>query len=241
MVISGVNAVAEALQSDSSRLLRIVIAKGKGGSRLQSIIDAARGMSVPVHFEPATALERQSGTSRHQGVLAVLSPISYSSLEDLLRSNLLVLVDGVEDPRNLGALMRTAEAVGVGGILIPDRHSCGVTDTVVRASAGAAFHLKICQIGNVVQTLKHLKESGFWVIGLDAEGEISPRSLDPELRLVVVVGGEDRGLRRLVKEHCDYRVKLPMEGKVNSLNLSVAASVLLYEILFSRRQPKSKD
>lgn len=239
MVISGINAVAEALRSDSSRLLRIVVVRGKGGARLQSIIDEARQISLPVHFEPAAALERQAGTSRHQGILAVMSPIPYASLDEVLQSDLLVLVDGIEDPRNLGALMRTAEAVGAGGILVPGRHSCGLTDTVVRASAGAALHLKICQIGNVVQTLEYLKENGFWVAGLDVEGETSPRSLDPELRLVVVVGGEDRGLRRLVKEQCDYRVRLPMKGKVSSLNMSVAAGVLLYEILFNRlqRQP----
>lgn len=239
LVISGINAVAEALQADSSRFLKIIVARGKGGARLQAIIDQARRRSVPVHFEPPPAIERQAGNARHQGVMAILSPISYSTLDDLVQADLLILVDGVEDPRNLGALMRTGEAVGAGGILIPDRHSCGVNDTVIRASAGAAFHLGICQIGNVVKTLKYLKEKGFWVAGLDPAGETSPRQMDPELRFVVVVGGEDRGLRRLVREQCDYRVKLPMKGKIASLNMSVAAGVLLYEILLNRLEKTS--
>src|SRR5690606_27962624 len=159
------------LQADPSRLLRIVVAKGKGGARLQAIIDHARRYSVPVHFEPPPSIERQTGTARHQGVMAVLSPISYSTLDDLVHSDLLILVDGVEDPPNLGAGRRTRGAVVAGGILIPDRHSRGVNDTVIRPSARAALHLSICQICIVVGTLKDLTEKGFWVSGLDLEGE----------------------------------------------------------------------
>jgi 23S rRNA (guanosine2251-2'-O)-methyltransferase len=232
MFIHGINSVAEALGSTKSRIRRIVVARGKGSSRLQEIIRLAKGKGVPVTFEPVDALDRKTQGQNHQGILAEMSEIEYSSLEEILEASpkLLLLVDGVEDPRNLGAVLRTAEAAGVDGILLPHRHTCGITPAAVKTSAGAALHLKICRIGNVAQTLVQLKEAGFWTVGLDTEGEEGFSQLQPDLPLVLVVGGEDRGLRRLVRQNCDFLVRLPIFGNVSSLNLSVAAGIAIYAV-----------
>ncbi|MCH8820239.1 MAG: 23S rRNA (guanosine(2251)-2'-O)-methyltransferase RlmB, partial [Acidobacteria bacterium] len=165
-----------------------------------------------------------------------ISQIGTTDFQDLVETkpSLLLLVDGVKDPRNLGALLRTAEATGVGGILIPDRRSCSITSTVVKSSAGGALHLKVCRIGNVVRALEELKGQGYWVVGLDMQGEASLDEIDADDLTVVVVGGEHQGLRKLVRKHCDSLVSLPMQGRVSSLNLSVAVGVLLYEIIRKR-------
>lgn len=233
MIIHGVNAVTEALDEENSRVERVFITKGKSGPRLQAIIDAARGRGIPVLFEPAEVLLRKVRTARHQDVAADLSEGFVSSLEAILegRPSLLVALDGVEDPRNLGAVLRTAEAVGAGGVLLPQRHTCGITPAVIQVSAGAALHLKVARVGNLVQALEALKQQGFWAVGLDMRGKDSPEALDPKLRLVVVIGGEHRGVRPLVRKHCDFLVSLPMRGRVPSLNLSVAAGVLLYRLM----------
>lgn len=232
MIIYGINSVTEALQSRASQIERIYISRGKSGSRLQSIIDKARCRGIPVRFEPAAALQRRAESNQTQDVVAELSSVKYQALEQVLleRPPIFLLLDSVEDPRNLGAVLRTAEAAGIEHILLPDRHTCGVTPLVVRASAGAALHLRLCRIGNVARTLQLLKESGYWVVGLDMKGE-EQAQFDPSLPLVIVVGGEHQGLRRLVRENCDFLVRLPMKGKVSSLNLSVAAGILIYRLL----------
>lgn len=232
MFVYGTNPVLEALESSGSNVRRILVARGKGGSRLNEILQLARSEGVPVVFEPIDALDRKAKGEKHQGVLAEISEITYSSLEDILgvAPKLLLLLDGVEDPRNLGAVLRTAEAAGVDGVLLPHRHSCGITPAAVKTSAGAALHLKVCRIGNVAQTLDQLKERGFWTVGLDLEGEEGFDQLEPNLPLVLVVGGEDRGLRRLVRRKCDFLIRLPIFGNVSSLNLSVAAGIAIYAI-----------
>ncbi|MGH9338644.1 MAG: 23S rRNA (guanosine(2251)-2'-O)-methyltransferase RlmB [Acidobacteriota bacterium] len=232
MIIYGINPVTEALKAQGRKIDHLLVTRGKSSPRLQELIDLARNRGIPVRFERPEVLDRLAETSRHQDILADVAAVAYSSFEDILETSpqLLLLVDGVEDPRNLGALLRTAEATGVGGVLLPERHSCGVTPLVVKASAGAALHLKTAQIGNVSQTLKTLKEEGFWTVGLDMSGRHRLQDLDPTLPLVVVLGGEHRGVRRLVREQCDFLVSLPMKGRVTSLNLSVAAGVLLYHL-----------
>ncbi len=236
MIVFGVNAVTEALLSRTAKVTRLLVSRGKAGTRLQKVVDLARGHSVPVHFEPAEALTRKAETSRHQDVLAELAEAPYWTLDDLLEGepSLLLLVDGVEDPRNLGAVLRTAEACGVEGVLLPERHSCGLTAVVIQASAGAAMHLPVARVGNVAETLKQLQKRGFWTVGLDMAGTSDLETLDVSIPLVVVVGGEDRGIRRLVAERCDFLVSLPMRGKVPSLNLSVAAGILLFSIARKR-------
>ena len=236
MIVYGINPVLEALQSEDSAPDRIWITRGKSNPRLQKIVERARSQGIPVRFESDRVVAKKAGTPHHQETVAEISSIGYVDEETLLQNEptLLLLVDGVEDPRNLGALLRTAEATGVEGVFLPSRRSCAITGPVVKASAGAALHLHISRIGNVVQTLERLKKRGYWVVGLDAQGKDGPNQIDASLPLVVVVGGEHQGVRRVVREHCDFLLSLPMKGKVSSLNLSVAAGVLLYEILLRR-------
>ncbi len=236
MIIYGINPVIEAFQSEASPPERIWTTRGKSNPRLQKIIHMARSQGVPVHFESSGVIAKKASTDHHQEIVAEISAIPYTNLENILEAEpaLLLLVDGVEDPRNLGALLRTAEAAGVGGVFIPNRRSCAITPAVFKSSAGAALHLRISRIGNVVQTLQTLKKRGFWVVGLDIQGEASVSQIDVSLPIVVVVGGEHQGIRKLVRKHCDFLLSLPMKGKVSSLNLSVAAGVLLYEILLRR-------
>jgi 23S rRNA (guanosine2251-2'-O)-methyltransferase len=232
MFIHGINPVLEALETGKSNVRRILVTNGKGNPRLQQAIDIARQKGIPVAFEPTQALDRKTKGERHQGILAEVSESDYLSLEDILdlKPTFLLLVDGVEDPRNLGAVLRTAEAAGVDAVLLPHRHTCGVTPAAVKTSAGAALHLKISRIGNVAQTLERLKAAGFWTVGLDVKGSEGFSAIDPDLPIVLVVGGEDRGLRRLVLKNCDFLIRLPLHGKVSSLNLSVAAGIAIYAL-----------
>jgi 23S rRNA (guanosine2251-2'-O)-methyltransferase len=221
------------LNSEQFEIRRIWVTRGKSGKRLQQIIDRSRNRGIPLHFESKEVLNRKSGVKQHQDVVGELSAVAYSSLEEVLESRprLLLLLDQIEDPRNLGGVIRTAEAVGVGGVLLPERGSCGITPAVVKSSAGAALHVKICRVGNLVRSMERLKEEGFWLVGLDLQGEEGLDQIDTSLPLAVVVGSEQDGLRRLVREHCDFLVRLPMKGKLDSLNLSVAAGILLYSII----------
>lgn len=230
MYIFGIHPVSEALQATPERVQRLIVARGKAGARLQVLIDQARGAGIPVVFEPEEALHRKSQGLPHQSVAAELAPVPLRELDHVLEGHppRILLADGVEDPRNLGALLRTAEAAGVTAVLLPARHSCGITPTVLRASAGAALHLDLVQIGNTVRTLETLKQHGYWIVGLDMSGQEDWSSVDAARPLVLVVGGEDRGLRRLVREHCDYLLRIPMRGRISSLNLAVAAGILMY-------------
>lgn len=231
MIVYGIHPVSEALRSDSARLEGIWITRGVSGARVQEIIDAARNLKVPLHFENEDVLQRKADSSNHQHVVAQLAPLSYVSLDEVVdKKGWLLVLDQVEDPHNLGAVLRTAEAAGVVSVLLPKRGSCGITPTVIKASAGAAIHLPIARIGNVSETLRRLKKQGYWVIGLDRQGQDRIDNLDTSGPLVIVVGGE-RGLRRLVRKSCDFLVALPMRGRVESLNLSVATGILLYSLL----------
>jgi 23S rRNA (guanosine2251-2'-O)-methyltransferase len=233
MIVFGVNPVYEVLKNDPDMILRLIIDKGRKKKNFQEIMELAHHSKVPCSFEPVASLDRMADGASHQGIVAQLSEFDYAELSEILERNpsRIVLLDGVEDPRNLGAVIRTAEASGTDAVIIPSRNSCGVNGTVMKTSAGAAFHLPVCRIGNSVRTILKLKEEGFWIIGLDMEGEESLASDLVERKLLLVVGGEHRGLRPLVRKHCDFLHRLPMRGRVSSLNLSVAAGILLYSLL----------
>lgn len=221
----------EALRAGRA-LDRLLIARGSGGPRLQEIIDLAREHSVPVRFEPREALDRASNSAAHQGVVAFGAVQRYAELEDVVAGagvQLLVLLDGVEDPHNLGAIIRTAHAAGASAILIPDRRAAGLTDVVGKAAAGALEHLPVVRVGNVAQTLEILKKRGFWIYGLDERGAQLYSETDYAQPTVFVLGGEGQGLHQLVKKHCDVLVRIPMAGAISSLNVSVAAGVVLFE------------
>jgi 23S rRNA (guanosine2251-2'-O)-methyltransferase len=223
--------VREALRAGRA-LDRLLIARGSGGPRLQEIIDLAREHSVPVRFEPREALDRASNSAAHQGVVAFGAVQRYAELDDVLARGgvqLLVLLDGVEDPHNLGAIIRTAHAAGASAILIPDRRAAGLTDVVGKAAAGALEHLPVVRVGNVTQTLEMLKKRGFWIYGLDERGTQLYSETDYAQPTVFVLGGEGQGLHQLVKKHCDVLVRIPMAGAISSLNVSVAAGIVLFE------------
>ena len=226
-LLSGIHPVAEALRSGNP-LERIVIAQGAGGPRLQEIIDLARRAGVPVRFEARSSLDRLASSSAHQGVIALGAARKYADLESVASSEMLVVLDGVEDPHNLGAVIRTAHAAGAGAIIIPERRAAGITDVVAKAAAGALEHLPVIRAGNVNQTLRSLKDLGYFVYGLDERGETDCHKVDWAERCVLAMGGEGKGLHDLVKKNCDLLVRIPMAGKIASLNVSVAAGVALF-------------
>jgi len=227
-VLSGIHPIAEALRTGTP-LERVLIAQGAGGPRLQEIIDMARRAGVAVRFEPRAALERLAGSSAHQGVVALGAARKYSDLESVAESKLLIVLDGVEDPHNLGAIIRTAHAAGAGAVVIPERRSASITDVVAKAAAGALEHLPVVRVTNVNRTLEDLKRRGNWIYGLDERGTESYDRIDYAAQSVIVLGGEGKGLHEQVRKHCDVLVRIPMAGKISSLNVSVAAGIVLFE------------
>ena len=227
--MAGIHPVREALRVGRG-LDRILIARGAGGPRLQEIIDLARQQSVPVRFEPREALDRASNSAAHQGVLAFGAAERYAELDEIaVNAQLLVVLDGVEDPHNLGAIIRTAHAAGAAAVVVPDRRAAGLTETVAKAAAGALEHLPVVRVGNVNQTLETLKARGFWIYGLDERATHLYSETDYAKPTVIVLGGEGQGLHQLVKKHCDVLVRIPMAGAISSLNVSVAAGIVLFE------------
>lgn len=227
-ILSGIHPVAEALRS-SHPLERLLIAQGAGGPRLQEIIDLARRASIPVRFEPRNALDRLAGSSAHQGVVALGAAKKYADLDSVASSDLIVVLDGVEDPHNLGAIVRTAHAAGAGSVVIPERRAAGVTDVVAKAAAGALEHLPVVRVTNINRALEELKHRGYWIYGLDERGVEDYAKVDYGAPTVFVLGGEGKGLHEQTRKHCDLLVRIPMAGKISSLNVSVAAGVVLFE------------
>jgi len=228
-VIAGVHPVREALRVGRA-LDRVVIAKGAGGAKLQEIIALCKQQGIQVRFEPREALERASHGAVHQGVIAYGPDKVFSNEADVLaNSKCIVILDGVEDPHNLGAIVRTAHAAGAGAIMIPDRRAAGITETVIKASAGAIEHLPVIKIGNVRQQLEELKEKRFWIYGLDERGTADYDAVDYLLPTVFVLGGEGKGLHEHVRKQCDFLIRIPMAGAIASLNVSVAAGVVLFD------------
>ena len=185
---------------------------------------------MPVRFEPREALDRASNGAAHQGVVAFGAAHNYAELEQVLPgAQLLVVLDGVEDPHNLGAIIRTAHAAGAAAVIVPQRRAAGLTETVAKAAAGAIEHLPVVRVANVNQTLEELKGRGFWIYGLDEQGAELYSAIAYNRPTVFVLGGEGQGLHQLVKKHCDVTVRIPMAGAISSLNVSVAAGVALFE------------
>lgn len=239
--IYGRNPVLEALRHDGG-LSRILIARGTNETPpIQEIIRLAQQMDVPVEIVDRRALDARSPGAVHQGVVAMAEPFDYATVDDILQragtEPLLVLaLDSVQDPQNLGTLLRTAEAVGVHGVLLPERRAAGVTPAVEKASAGAARLLAIAQVTNLVRALKDMKAAGAWVAGVENEASApSYDKADLTGPLVLVLGSEGKGLGRLVRENCDFLVRLPMRGQVSSLNVAIAGSIVLYEVLRQRK------
>lgn len=232
--ICGVNPIREALKAGRG-IERILIAQGAGGARMQEIIDLAREARVPVRFEAKQFIERAAAGQVHQGVVAYVSPQKYQRFEDLEQPDLVLVLDGVEDPHNLGAILRTADAVGAGGVIIPERRAAGLSETVAKTSAGAIEHVPVMRVVNVNRALEELKQKGYWIYGLDERGEQSHTEIEYMTPTAFVLGNEGRGLHEHTRKHCDFLISIQMYGKISSLNVSVATGVVLFE--WRRQQP----
>ena len=209
---------------------KVLVAKGSAGPRLQEIIELCREKSVPVRFEPREALDRAAKGVSHQGVVAFGAAHTYASLDELAENaQLLIVLDGVEDPHNLGAIVRTADAAGANGVIVGERRSAPLSETVDRAAAGALSSVAVARVTNITQSLERLKERGFWIYGLDERGKALYTDVDYAQPSAIVLGGEGNGLHQGVAKHCDVLVRIPMAGAISSLNVSVAAGVVLFE------------
>ena len=239
--IVGRNPVIERLQSESQDVEKICIAEGSRHSRIRQIIAMAERAGIPIKHCTRRELDRLEPSLSHQGVAALVRPSHYSDLSSILakiqrnkRDALLVVLDGVQDPRNLGAILRTADAANADAVIIPKNRAVGITAAVHKASAGASAYIPIVKVTNLARTLDTLKNAGIWVAGAIGDASCLYTDADFNVPLCLVLGSEGEGIRRLVKQKCDYLVHLPMLGKMESLNVSVAAGVLLYEVLRQR-------
>lgn len=240
-MVAGRNAVMEALKGSRS-VNKLMIANGSTEGSIKEIIAVAKEKGVNIQYWDRSKLDSIARGIRHQGVLAQVAPVQYAELEDILQvakdrnePPFIVLLDELEDPHNLGAILRTADAAGVHGVLIPKHRSCPLSATVAKTSAGAVEHVLVARVGNLVQTIKKLKQEGLWVAAADMDGK---DYYDTDLTgpLLLIIGSEGQGVGRLVKEQCDFVVRIPMVGKINSLNASVAGSILIYEAMKQRRK-----
>jgi 23S rRNA (guanosine2251-2'-O)-methyltransferase len=243
-VIFGIHAVEEALAARGRAFEYVAVAIGRGDARIQKIAQLCRAGGVAVRAMPRDQLSRLARTPNHQGVVAVTAEKQYSQLEDLLAHRrgpyaFLLVLDGIEDPHNLGAIIRTAEGAGADGLVIPERRATGVTATVVKASAGASEYLAIARATNIGRTIEDLKSRNIWTVGLDERGAKSYDQLDYRMDCALILGKEGHGLHEQVRKKCDFLVSIPMLGKVPSLNVSVAAAIVMYEVARQRRRKEA--
>lgn len=232
-LLAGIHPVREALRAGRP-LDRVMVVKGAGGPRVQEIIEIARERSIPVRFETRQALDRAAQTAAHQGVIAYGSAEKFASLEDTMATRgLHVILDGVEDPHNLGAIIRTAHAAGAAAVVIPERRAAGLTETVARSAAGAIAYLPVVRVANINRALEELKKGGYWIYGLDERGKETHDRIEYTAPTAIVLGAEGKGLHQTTARHCDFLVRIPMASAggagVASLNVSVAAGVVLFE------------
>jgi 23S rRNA (guanosine2251-2'-O)-methyltransferase len=227
--LAGIHPVREAIRAGRP-LDRVLIAKGAAGPRIQELIELCRKRGIPVRFEPREQLDRAAGAASHQGVVAIGSAEKYADLEETAAGGgLHVVLDGVEDPHNLGAIIRTAHAAGAAAVVIPERRAAGLTEVVARTAAGALAYLPVVRVVNVNRALDDLKAAGYWIYGLDARGGDEYDKIEYTKPTAIVLGAEGRGLHEHVAKRCDFLVRIPMAGGVASLNVSVAAGVVLFE------------
>lgn len=239
-IIEGRNSVIELLSANKD-VNKIYIQKGEKHGSINKIIAMAKEKKVVTVEVEKNKLDFMSKTKNHQGVIATIPPFNYCEVEDILEyakskneDAFVLILDGIEDPHNLGSIIRTAETAGVHGIIIPKRRSVQVNSTVVKVSAGAAMHMKVARVNNITETIRKLKDNGLWIIGTDGEAKTVFYNQDLKGDIAIVIGSEGFGMSRLVKENIDIAVTIPMKGKINSLNASVAAGIVMYEALKQR-------
>ena len=236
--ICGIHAVQEAIESGRP-IQHVHFQRGLHNQRLLRLMESCRQRDISLRLEPEAALERLARGAHHQGVVAVVGGHGYAELGEVLQRNpndaLLLLLDGVQAPRNLGALIRTACAAGAQAVVIPERRSAGLSPVVVQAASGAVEHLPVVRATNLAQTMETLKKQSFWIYGLDERGEKSYDEVDYRGRCALVVGGEEKGIHHLLKSKCDGLVRIPAPGKIATLNVSVAAGIVLFEAARQRK------
>jgi 23S rRNA (guanosine2251-2'-O)-methyltransferase len=240
-LIAGRNPVLEALKSERE-INKIWIAEGSQKGQMQQVIHLAKESRVLVQFVPKQKIDQMT-KEVHQGVVAQVAAYEYADLDDLFQNAqkknetpFFLILDELEDPHNLGSILRTADAAGVHGIIIPKRRAVGLTATVAKASTGAIEHVPVARVTNLARTIAELKERGIWIFGTDANGSEDYRKMDASMPLAIVIGSEGKGMSRLIRDNCDFLIHLPMVGHVTSLNASVAASLLIYEV-YRKRSP----
>lgn len=241
-IIYGVNPVIEALKSHPEYFKDILIASGRAGQAAEKIKKLAEQYDIKCRIIEKEEIEMLAKSPHHQGVAATLSEFKYVDIEDILEKwkssgerALILILDCIQDPQNLGSLIRTANASGVHGVIIPKDRAADVTPAVVKASAGAIEHTLISRVTNIATTIEQLKEAGIWVIGIEADSKQNIYSFDTRTDLAIVIGSEGKGIRRLVKEKCDICLSIPMKGGISSLNASVAGGIALFEVLRQRK------
>jgi len=240
-MIAGKNPVLEALRSTRD-INKIWIAEGVKKSGINELISMAKERGIIVQFVPKKKIDQLS-SENHQGIVASVAAYNYAELDDLFQlakerqeDPFFIILDELEDPHNLGSIMRTADAIGAHGIIIPKRRSVSLTAVVAKASTGAIEYIPTVRVSNLAQTVEELKERGVWIAGTDAKGSVDYRKMDATLPLAVIIGSEGKGMSRILKEKCDFLYHLPMVGHVTSLNASVAASLLMYEVYRKRHE-----
>ncbi len=238
--IEGRNSVIELLESGRD-INRILVAKGEKHGSIHKIIAMAKERKILINEIERNKLNQMAQTPNHQGVIAIVPPFNYCEVEDILEvakqkneKPFLLILDGIEDPHNLGSIIRTAETAGVHGIIIPKRRAASVNSTVNKVSAGAVSYMKIARVNNLNETIRYLKEQDIWICGADADTKIEYTKQDYKMPIAIVIGSEGFGMSRLVKENCDFLVKIPMKGKITSLNASVSAGIIMYEAVKQR-------
>ncbi len=241
-VLYGIHPVEEAIRSGARQLDHVSVARDRRDEKLDRMIELCRSAGIRVTHESKDMLTKLARSEMHQGVLAVVRERKFLAIEDLLATGkegykFFLALDGVEDPHNLGALIRTAEGAGVDGVILPERRSAPITAVVAKTSAGASEHVKVARVTNLVRSLEQLKQANVWVLGLDERGSPDYMDFDFNTDCVLVLGREGAGLHDLVKKTCDHLLRIPMAGQVASLNVSVAGAVVMYEAMRQRRRP----
>jgi len=237
-VIFGMNPLLEALKNQNGMISKIVIAKGRRGETVQRILKLAEDNDIAVEVRERAYLDRQAGQKIHQGVIGFRENFTYVTVDNVIanrhvdfNNDLILILDSITDPQNLGSLIRTAHCCGANGVIIPENRSAAVTAAVMKVSAGAVCHTPVAMVVNLANTIQYLKEKGFWIYGTDPASGNKVNTLDYKGHIGLVMGSEGRGMRPLIKKKCDFLISVPIVGKIDSLNVSVAAGIVLYEIL----------
>lgn len=241
-ILYGINPILEALKASKRQCYKIVVKEGSSNPRVQTVLKLARSLQVMVEELPHKEFQKKFSAYAHQSIIGHFSPKEPLNIKDLIRLSFkttstptLVLLDEIQDPQNLGAIIRSAETLGIQGVILPQRRSAPITETVAKCSAGAVEILPLACVTNLVQTLDLLKSEGFWAVGVDSSGEKPCYEFQFDFPAALVMGGEENGIRPLLRKKCDFTVRIPMEGRLNSLNAASASAVIFYEIFRQKK------